>query len=137
MKKLLLLVASALSAVASMAQSSMATAAELVIGADSAVVSATVASGEKGWWTYTPAEDVLLTLKSESSEVNVTTDGDADWKTIYINTSKAYPVHAGQKVYITAKGETEVGFTATAEPANIGGLEEATRCQCQWTNGTS
>ena len=126
MKKLLLLLLTAVCAVTAMAQTSEETALELQKGENSWTLDA---PGGYAYWYYTPDENTLLTLTPSAGYVSVYTyDGEGDAATkvslrgVYRSSSiSTYSLESGRTYYVLAGG-SDTG-TLTAEMAtgeNIG-----------------
>lgn len=131
MKKLLLLLLTAVFAVTAMAQTSIETALDLQEGTNSHDY-----DGSPVYWKYTPPTgqgDRLLLISADGSTSITVTDVAGDGKqTTMIGAQMAYPQKAyiayeGHTLYISAQvnSGTSVGFTASFdENAHIGGLSQ-------------
>lgn len=126
MKKLLLLLLTAVCAVTAMAQSSEETALELQKGENPWTLDA---PGGYAYWYYTPTENTLLTVSPSAGYISVYTyDGEGDAATqVYlrgVNPSQQtsiFSLESGRRYYVLAGG-SDTG-TLTAEMAtgeNIG-----------------
>lgn len=126
MKKLLLLLLTAVCAVTAMAQSSEETALELQGGENPWALDA---PGGYAYWYYTPTENTLLTVSPSAGHISVYTyDGEGDAATqVYlrgVNPSQQtsiFSLESGRRYYVQAGG-SDTG-TLTAEIAtgeNIG-----------------
>lgn len=130
MKKLLLLLLTAVFAVTAMAQTSIETALDLQEGANSHDY-----DGSPVYWKYTPptgqGDRLLLISADGSTSITVTDEGPDGTTTMYgaqmAYPQKAYIAYEGHTLYISAQvyNGTSVGFTASFdENAHIGGLSQ-------------
>ncbi len=131
MKKLLLLLLTAVFAVTAMAQTSEETALELQGGENSWTLDT---PGGYAYWYYTPDENTLLTITPSVGYTAVYTyDGEGDnatqvqLRSVYLSPQSIFSLESGRKYYIQAGGGTTVTFTAAMETGgNIGkGLSSA------------
>lgn len=117
MKKLLLLLLTAVCAVTAMAQTSEETALELQKGENSWTLDA---PGGYAYWYYTPDENTLLTLTPSAGYVSVYTyDGEGDAATkvslrgVYRSSSiSTYSLESGRTYYVLAGGSDTGTLTA-------------------------
>lgn len=117
MKKLLLLLLTAVCAVTAMAQTSEETALELQKGENSWTLDA---PGGYAYWYYTPDENILLTLTPSAGYVSVYTyDGEGDAATkvslrgVYRSSSiSTYSLESGRTYYVLAGGSDTGTLTA-------------------------
>lgn len=117
MKKLLLLLLTAVCAVTAMAQSSEETALELQGGENPWTLDA---PGGYAYWYYTPTENTLLTVSPSAGYISVYTyDGEGDAATqVYlrgVNPSQLtsiFSLESGRRYYVLAGGSDTGTFTA-------------------------